>query len=390
MRIDSLKLINYRNYEALSISFNKNINLILGKNGQGKTNIVEAISLLSIGRSFRTRNDKNLIRFGSDSLYVGCGIFNRNIHKKIEVSISNDKKGIKINSMSIKSIQELLGNLNVVVFSPEDLKLVKEGPKERRAFLDKEISQILPRYYKLLVSYTKVLNQRNKLLKSNMVDDSLLDVYDIELANYGSEIYKIRMEFIDKLSMISNDLHSKLTSNVEDLKIVYKNQLELDCNNKLHYDVNYIKSLMLDKVSESRMADKLKRSTRVGPHRDDFDIIINDFNVRTFGSQGQQRTASISLKLSEIELIKREVGEYPVLILDDVFSELDEMRQRMLIEKLGDVQMFVTSADALHKNILRTNSYRIFNIDKGSIVSIEDADSIEVDFDSVDTNDSDD
>lgn len=378
MYIDSLKLVNYRNYKELMISFNKNINLILGKNGQGKTNIVEAISLLSIGRSFRTSRDKELIKFDTEGLYAGCNFYKNNIERKIEVVVTKDKKGIKVNQTSIKSIQELLGNLNIVVFSPEDLKLVKDGPKERRSFIDKEISQIMPRYYKLLVTYNKVLNQRNKLLKNNYVDDYLLDVYDSELSKYGSEIYIIRVEFIKKLSSISNNLHKELTSNLESLKIIYKNQLDVEqiINENSETNSENLKKIIseeiLKKLRKYRDSDKLNRNTKIGPHRDDLEILVNGIDVRLYGSQGQQRTASISLKLSEIELIKREVSDYPILILDDVFSELDPNRQQMLVDKLKDVQMFVTSADYLHKNILNTDDYKVFHIEDGSVVNIED------------------
>lgn len=367
MYVNSLKLVNYRNYESLLIEFNKNINLILGKNGQGKTNIVESLTLMSIGKSFRTNRDKELIRFGSENLYTAC-LFTRNgIDKKIEIMITKDKKGIKINGVSIKSIQELLGNLNVVVFSPEDLRLIKDGPKERRNFIDKEISQIMPRYYNLLTSYNKVINQRNRLLKSQRVDSNLLDVYDQGLVNFGGEIYSIRTKFIDKLSDISNKLHKDLTSDKENLTIKYKNQLGIDQKSTLED----IRKKMLEKLEESKQQDLLNRNTKVGPHKDDLAIFINDVDVRLYGSQGQQRTASISLKLSEIELIKRELGDYPILILDDVFSELDQNRQKMLVEKLGDIQMFVTSADPLHKNILSQSNYSVFYIEEGQLVKIE-------------------
>ncbi|WP_437131348.1 DNA replication/repair protein RecF [Peptostreptococcus russellii] len=367
MYVNSLKLVNYRNYESLLIEFNKNINLILGKNGQGKTNIVESLTLMSIGKSFRTNRDKELIRFDSENLYTACSFTRNKIDKKIEIVITKDKKGIKVNGVSIKSIQELLGNLNVVVFSPEDLKLVKDGPKERRTFIDKEISQIMPRYYNLLTSYNKVINQRNRLLKSQKVDNNLLDVYDQGLANFGGEIYSIRRKFIDKLSDISNKLHKDLTSDKENLTIKYKNQLGIDQKSTLED----IRKKMLEKLEESRQQDLLNRNTKVGPHKDDLAIFINDVDVRLYGSQGQQRTVSISLKLSEIELIKRELGDYPILILDDVFSELDQNRQKMLVEKLGDIQMFVTSADPLHKNILSQSNYSVFYIEEGQLVKIE-------------------
>nr|WP_314276463.1 DNA replication/repair protein RecF [uncultured Peptostreptococcus sp.] len=367
MYINSLKLVNYRNYDNLLVDFNKKVNLIIGMNGQGKTNIVEAIGFMSIGRSFRTNKDKELIKFSADNLYCSCKFTKNNIDKKIEIFVSKEKKGIKVNGVSIKSIQELLGNLNVVIFSPEDLRLVKDGPRERRTFIDKEISQIMPRYYSLLTSYNKILLQRNKVLKSYSVDENLLDVYDETMSDYASEIYIIRNRFIEKLSLISRNIHKSLTMNKENLTIKYKNQLEID-NFK---DPTYIRSNFIDKLREARQGDILTRSTRFGPHKDDIKIFINDIDVRMYGSQGQQRTASISLKLSEIELIKQEVGDYPILILDDVFSELDQSRQKLLVEKLDRVQMFVTSADPFHKNILGVSDYSIFSIENGRIIGVE-------------------
>lgn len=367
MYINSLKLVNYRNYDNLLVEFNKKVNLIIGMNGQGKTNIVEAIGFMSIGRSFRTNKDRELIKFSADNLYCACSFTRNNIDKKIEIVVTKDKKGIKVNGVSIKSIQELLGNLNVVIFSPEDLRLVKDGPKERRSFIDKEISQIMPRYYSLLTSYNKILQQRNRILKSYKIDKNLLDVYDETISTYASEIYIIRNKFIDKLSKISSKIHKNLTMDKENLTIIYKNQVDL----KPGQDASLVKSVLIEKLRESREGDIMTRSTKVGPHKDDMKILINDIDVRMYGSQGQQRTASISLKLSEIDLIKQELGDYPVLILDDVFSELDQSRQKMLVEKLENIQMFVTSADPLHKDILDIDDYRIFNIENGRLVGVE-------------------
>lgn len=367
MHINSLKLVNYRNYNDLSVDFNEHINLILGKNGQGKTNIVESLTLIAIGKSFRTSKDKELIKFDKDSLYIGCSFTRNNIDKKIEIAIAKDKKGIKVNGVSVKSIQDLLGNLNVVIFSPEDLKLIKDSPKERRSFIDKEISQIMPRYYSILTSYNKVLDERNKLLKSHYIDRNLLAVYSETLANYAAEIYLIRRDFVGKLSIISSDLHQKLTSDKEVLKIRYKSQIEVTDQD----DIRSMREKIISAHEENIDHDMLNRNTRIGPHRDDIVIYLNDIDVRLYGSQGQQRTASISLKLSEIELIKQEIGDYPVLILDDVFSELDQNRQKMLVEKLEDIQMFVTTADPLHKLILGKDDYSVFNIEAGKVVEIE-------------------
>lgn len=366
MYIDDLKLIDYRNYTDLYIEFNKGINLLIGQNGQGKTNMVEAITLMSIGRSFRTNKDKDLIRFGRENLYCALSFVKNGIKKKIEIVITGNKKGIKINGMSIKSIGELIGNLNVVVFSPEDLKLVKDGPRERRAFLDKEISQIMPRYYNLLRSFNKIINEKNNMLKRGFIDYNLLDVYDESLVDYGSQIYMIRCDFVKKLGSISKNIHQNLTNGREELSLFYKNQIGISDGDTL----DNIKNKYREKLSQNRDDDIYKKNTKYGPHRDDVEIFINDIDARSFGSQGQQRTASISLKLSELELIKKEVGEYPILILDDIFSELDQDRQRMIMERLGDVQMFVTSADPLHQNILGKKSYTIFNIDGGRVLEV--------------------
>ena len=233
--------------------------------------------------------------------------------------------------------------------------------------MDKEISQIKPKYYNYLINYNKILIQRNKTLKNKIVDANLLSVYDESLANYGSYIYIIRRDFIKKISKISNNMHKKLTNNKEELLITYKNQINL-------LDTDTIESArvkLLNKLTQNREHDIESRMTKYGIHKDDLNIFINDLDVKLYGSQGQQRTASISLKLSEIELIKQEVNESPVLILDDVFSELDETRQKLLVENLGEVQMFITSAELAHKRIFNENDTTIFYIDKGKVINIE-------------------
>ncbi len=367
MQLNSLQLVNFRNYDNLYLEFNKKINLLVGRNGQGKTNIVESIYMLSFGKSFRTSKDREIVKFECDNMYVG-GSFSKEYTKGlIEIAIVKNKKGIKVNKVHIQKIHELLGNLNVVIFSPEDLRLVKEGPKERRAFVDKEISQIIPRYYKTLTDYNKILHQRNQLLKLNNIDKSLLDVYDESLARYGSYIYIIRRDFIKKIKKISSELHNKLTNGIEDLNITYKNQISI-CEDDT---IETVYKKFLDKLTSNRGHDIETRTTKYGIHKDDINIFINDLDVRLYGSQGQQRTASISLKLSEIELIKNEVGEYPILILDDVFSELDETRQKLLINNLSIVQMFITTAEVSHKNIFDRNNTTIFNIEKGRVINIE-------------------
>jgi len=251
---------------------------LIGKNGQGKTNIVESIYILSIGKSFRTSKDKELIKFNSENLYIG-GNFEKAIGlKRIEIIVSKNKKGIKINKIPIQKIQELLGNLNVVIFSPEDLKLVKDGPKERRSFIDKEISQIMPKYYNYLSNYNKILLQRNKLLKSRYVDENLLDVYDTNLAKYGCYIYILRRDFIKKLSNISKSFHKDLTNDKERLSIVYKNQINITEDDNT--DTVYNK--LIEKLSSNRSNDIEMRATKYGIHRDDLNIYIDELDVRLY------------------------------------------------------------------------------------------------------------
>lgn len=367
MYLENLKLINFRNYDDLYIEFNKNINLIVGKNGQGKTNIVESIYMMSIGKSFRTNKDREVIKFNRKSLYLAGQYKNNYRNGFIEIIIDKNKKGIKLNKVSISKVYELLGNLNVVIFSPEDLMLIKDGPRQRRNFIDKEISQIMPKYYNILVNYNKTLHQRNNILKSKNIDYALLDVYDESISSYGSDIIIFRRDFIKKLNIVCNDVHKKLTDNKEDLKIYYKPQILVNDNDSKEN----IENKLLNKLKLSREYDLKIKSTKYGIHKDDIEIYINDFDIKKYGSQGQQRMASISMKLSELNLIKNEVGEYPILILDDVFSELDETRQKLLINNLKEVQIFVTTAEKNHMNIFKNNEVTIFNIDNGQVVKIE-------------------
>ncbi|SHH30420.1 DNA replication/repair protein RecF [Tepidibacter thalassicus] len=365
MYLKSLKLINYRNYDEEYLNFNKNINLLLGKNGQGKTNILEAIYLLSIGKSFRTNKDKDLIKFDKKNSYVG-GLFEKGKEENIiEIVIGRDsKKGVKINKISIKKISQLLGNLNVVIFSPEDLKLVKEGPKERRKFIDREISQIIPLYYNYILNYNKILFQRNKLLKSNYIDKNLLDIYDEKLSDYGSYIYLYRRDFVKKIDTLARLIHKKLTDEIEELNIKYINQININVDDT-YGDIKY---KFLKKLKSNKIIDIQNKTTKIGPHRDDISIFINSLDVRLYGSQGQQRTASISLKLSEIELIKEEIGEYPILLLDDIFSELDQKRQQLLVDSFENVQIFITSAEDSHKRIFKNKEVNIFYVEEGRAI----------------------
>lgn len=363
MYLKNLNLINFRNYENQYIEFHKGINVLIGNNGHGKTNVLEAIYLMAIGKSFRTKKDKELISFDKKESYIASNIDFGSRLGKIEIKLGGvQKKAIKVDGFSIEKLGELLGNLKVVIFSPEDLKLIKEGPKERRAFLDREISQLRPKYYSLLVNYNQVLAQRNNLIKSFNPDLNLLDVYDVQLSELGANIFKYRKEFSKKLANIAREIHGSITSSRECLQVEYKTNIIPKDSDNINIAESFLNLLKL-----ARKDDIERRQTLYGIHRDDLDVYLNDLDVKSFGSQGQQRSASISLKLSEIQLIYEDSNEYPILLLDDIFSELDQGRQRLLIDKFKDIQVFITTAEKSHLDTLEGLEKRIFNVEKGTI-----------------------
>ena len=353
MIIKNIKISNFRNYSHIETGFSENLNLIIGENGQGKTNLIEAIYMLSIGRSFRTNKDKDMMMFEQNSTYICSNIVSMGRNYKIEIKLGKDiKKAVKINSIAIEKLTELLGIINIVIFSPEDLKLVREGPKERRNFMDREISQIRPNYYSLIHNYQKILIQRNNLLKNIKIDDNLLDVYDEQLAITAQKIMTYRKDFLDNISPIASANHYKISSGKEKLIIKYQPNIHF----KISDDYNYIMALF----KKSRLEDIRRKTTTVGPHKDDIGIYLGDMDLRSFGSQGQKRSAAISLKLSEIQLIYEEKNEYPVVLLDDIFSELDISRQKMLIDSLSEMQTFVTTTEAIDFN-KEVKTYKVEN-----------------------------
>lgn len=364
MHLERLRLINYRNYSDVEISFNQNINIIVGKNGQGKTNILESIYFLAVGKSFRTSRDKEVVKFGCKNAYISS-FFVKNGHRNtLEFLIGSNSKAVKKNGLSLLRMSELLGNFNVVVFSPEDIRILKDSPSERRRFIDREISQISPRYYANLSDYNKILTQRNNYLKNDRLDMSLIEIFDRQLCSCAGKIYTSRRDFISKLSEYALEFHSRIVGRQEEFDIRYLNQLNLSDDDTPHS----AESALFELLSKKREEDMRKRSTGYGPHRDDIQVIVDSLDVKVYGSQGQQRTASIAIKLSELELIRSETGEYPVLLLDDVFSELDEKRQKLLIESISGIQTFVTTAENAHIDIFEGKEYAVFNIDGGQVL----------------------
>ena len=365
MHVDNIRLINFRNYDNLNINLNKKINIFIGKNAQGKTNLLESIYICATGRSFRTNRDREIISFDKDEAYIGANMHVGKFDRFIEIKMEKDRsKRIKVNKTELKNYRELYSGLNVVVFSPEDLKLVKEGPSERRKFLDLEISQIKPVYSYNLTRYNKILFQRNNILRSNKFKNDirpLLDIFDLQLAKIGTDIVIERDKYVKELSDISKVTHNNITLCNEDLELIYETSIDI-VSSKLEMERIY-----LEKLKSNTSRDIESRSTSVGPHRDDIIMNINDKDVKTYGSQGQQRTVVLSIKLSEVELIKREKGSYPVLLLDDVFSELDEERRKYLIKSFHNIQTLITMTDVVDLKEMDNIEKSIFYIEDGKL-----------------------
>ena len=340
MYIKSIELNNFRNYDSEIIYLDNGLNVIVGDNAQGKTNLLESVYLSSIGKSPRTTKEKELIKWNSTFAkitieYVKVG----SNHKKLEIYLSNSQnKSIKINGFYLKKISQLLGEIYTVYFSPDELNIVKSGPSERRKFIDIAISQFDKNYFYNLNKYYEILEQRNKLLKSSnnykTISDTLC-IWDEQLAQFGAKLIYTRLGFINILSSIAHDIHSDLTDGKENFRIEYVGVQSTD--------IKDIEKKLIQALLDSREKDISLGYTNVGPQRDDIKLIVNEIDIRSFGSQGQQRTVALSLKIAEMEVITNEAHDTPILLLDDVLSELDEKRQSKLIEKISKYQTILTT-----------------------------------------------
>ena len=357
MIIKSLELADFRNYDSLHIDFSSGTNILYGDNAQGKTNILEAIYLSATTKSHKGSKDKDIVNFEKEESHIRTYLKKDDIDMRIDMHLRKNKsKGIAIDGQKIKKASELLGLLNVVFFSPEDLSIIKNGPSERRRFVDMELCQLDQFYLYNLNHYNKIVNQRNKLLKDMYFNPSLrdtLNIWDSQLISFGSKIIERRQLFVKQLNEIIFDIHRKLSGGKEDLVIQYEPDVVIE---------EYEKSLTFNQERDI----KLKQTT-TGPHRDDFSFIVGDIDIRKFGSQGQQRTAALSLKLSEIELVKKMTNDNPVLLLDDVLSELDSNRQNYLLSTIGDIQTIITCTglDEFVNN--RFEIDKVFHIENGRL-----------------------
>ena len=337
MYIKKIKLENFRNYDSLEVEFNKNFNLIYGNNAQGKTNILEAIYIAALGRSFQTTKDQELIKIGKEKAKITIEYEKKDRPGKIDIEIS-DKKTFFINDIKQKRISEIIGKINLVLFYPDNIDIIKGAPQDRRRFLDIMISQLKPNYLHLLNRYNKTLNQRNIYLKQIKFDNNnlnMLDVWDESLAELSFQIYKYRNDYIEKIKNIIPEIHNNITNCGKDEEII---------------KINYITSAktkedFLKGIINNRNIDIKRGFTSVGIHRDDFEVFINDKKINIYGSQGQARTAVLSLKLAELNIINEEIGEEPILLLDDFMSELDENRRTNLSKVIKDNQVFITCTD---------------------------------------------
>ena len=362
MILKSLELANFRNYEELNISFDKGTNILYGDNAQGKTNILEAIYVSATTKSHKGSKDKEIINFDKEEAHIRTYLEKENVETRVDMHLRKNKsKGIAIDGQKIKKAADLMGLLNVVFFSPEDLSIIKDGPAERRRFADMELCQLDSFYLYNLNHYNKIIGQRNKLLKDMYFQPELketLNIWDSQLVSFGSKIIERREQFVKQLGDIIFDIHKKLSGGKEELVIAYEPDVSIE---------DFEKQMKYNQDKDIRL-----KQTTTGPHRDDFSFVVNGVDIRKYGSQGQQRTAALSLKLSEIELVKKISKDTPVLLLDDVLSELDSNRQNYLLNSIGNIQTIITCTGLEEFVNNRFEINRVFKVSAGTVTCVNE------------------
>ncbi len=357
MYIKELALKNFRNYEELNISLDKGINIFKGDNAQGKTNVLESIYLCATARSHRTHKEKEIIKWNEESAHVKLRVQKNYVQDDIDFHLTAKAKSAMINKIPISRLGELFGCLNIVMFSPEDLQLIKNSPKERRRFIDIELCQIDKMYYYSLRQYHKVLKQRNIALKQyfNTKDKSMLDVWDMQMEEYATAVIKKRSEFIAEINQIASQIHDDISAQKEKLQVIY--------------EPNVVAEEFGEKMLKYREKDILYQTTSIGPHRDDLTFLINGMDVKVYGSQGQQRSVVLSMKLAELNIMKRYIGEEPILLLDDVLSELDHNRQGDLFKYTQNIQTLITCT-GIEQSVWNTQKIgKLYSVKNGNIKS---------------------
>ena len=370
MFIESIELKDFRNYEYLSIDLDERVNLLYGDNAQGKTNILEAVCMASTARSHRGARDNELIRlesfkdnYSDRDAHIKVIVKKEFSRDRIDIHLKNNKKkGIALNGVPVKRAADIFGILQIVFFCPEDMDIIRRGPGERRHFLDMDISRINTLYLNQLLGYNKVLESRNKLLKKISLtnregDINTLDILDEQLVSLGNEVISQRRKYIDKLNSLTSEIHESISGEKEKTELIYEPQT--------------VEEYFTENLLRQREKDIKIGQTNTGPHRDDFVFLVNGADVKKYGSQGQKRTAALSLKLAQIDIAKSMTGELPVLLLDDVLSELDFNRQKFLLERIGNMQTIITCTgrDSLIKQEFSVD--RIFRVNKGEVFQEE-------------------
>jgi DNA replication and repair protein RecF len=365
--LTNIELHNYRNYANLTLATPNKVNVFLGPNAQGKTNLLEAIFVLALSKSHRTSKDKELIGWEGDSARISGAVDKRYGNITLDLMFSAQGKKAKINGLEQRKLSDFIGSVNVVMFAPEDLEIVKGTPGVRRRFLDMEIGQVQPGYLYTLQQYGKVLQQRNNYLKGagpGSVNATMMEVWNMQLAEHGVKIMKKRKHFIHKLQIFAEQIHAGITNGAEKLTIEYRPSFDADAAQ----DESVLFDQFMLKLSQVKDQEIRRGVTLAGPHRDDLAFFINGKEAQVFGSQGQQRTTALSLKLAEIELIHEEIGEYPLLLLDDVLSELDQNRQTQLIETFqSKVQTFITTTGLESVNTSKLHDAGIYYVREGRV-----------------------
>lgn len=369
MKLLNIKLRNFRNYyEETELLFSPHINVLLGENAQGKTNLLEAIYVLALTRSHRTANDKELINWQSSNAQIAAQIEKQNGVLPLELDLGSRGKKAKVNHLEQAKLSSYVGQLNVILFAPEDLQIVKGAPQKRRKFMDMEFGQMSNKYLYNSSQYRKILKQRNKYLKDlhrqTSTDKVYLSVLSDQLAAFGAEIIFQRLQLIKQLEKFAQQIHSEISQGKETLVLDYHTSIPVA--NQVSVEALY--QYLQQQYQQIQAKEIMQATTLLGPHRDDLQFLVNDKNVAAFGSQGQQRTTALALKLAEIDLMKEQTNEYPVLLLDDVLSELDDYRQTHLLTAIQDkVQTFLTttSLSGVQQELLRDP--RIFKIKAGQV-----------------------
>ena len=366
MRIERLKLTNFRNYSNLDIKLSSNINLFIGDNAQGKTNILESIYLLSLTKSNRYGNEDNLIKFNEEIAKIEGMIYGDFPIRKQEIHLTKTKKQLFINNKEIRRNRDYISNFCVIAFTPDDLEIVKGSPNVRRNMLNIDISQLHNNYIAYLNEYNQVIKIRNEYLKkmnlNGNADERYLEVINSKMIENAIIIYQFRFEFFNKVNELVSKIFKKITG-ISNLTIKYHNSLNIDT-----FDKEIIRKKYQNKIKKNLNIELMQGMTLTGPHRDDFSFDLNGIDMKSFASQGQQRMAIVALKLSEIYLFKKEYGEYPVLLLDDIFSEIDNKKRQRIIKYLqNDIQSIITTTDVNDISSEILESATIYNVKSGKV-----------------------